>query len=236
MADKDFTMHAVAHIESDFAEKFGIPRQSGLVDALRARVVLEPPYRDPSALRGIEQFSHIWLLWQFTQAVREGWSPTVRPPRLGGNTRVGVFATRSPYRPNPIGLSCVRLERVEQDEALGPVLWVRGADLLDGTPIYDIKPYIPFADCRPDASEGYTAQTRGYRLEVRCPEGLRADLPAGKWEALAGVLSGDPRPSYQEDPERVYGMKFAGYEVGFTVADGVLTVCRIRPVRPGQEG
>ncbi len=229
-------MRPVARIESDFAEKFGIPRQSGLVDALCARVVFEPAYRDRSAVRGLEQFSHIWLLWQFSEVRQTGWSPTVRPPRLGGNTRVGVFATRSPYRPNPIGLSCVRLERVEQDEALGPVLWVRGADLLDGTPIYDIKPYIPFADCRPDASEGYTAQTRGYRLEVRCPEGLRADLPAGKWEALAGVLSGDPRPSYQEDPERVYGMKFAGYEVGFTVADGVLTVCRIRPVRPGQEG
>ena len=229
-------MRPVARIESDFAEKFGIPRQSGLVDALSARVVFEPAYRDRSAVRGLEQFSHIWLLWQFSEVRQTGWSPTVRPPRLGGNTRVGVFATRSPYRPNPIGLSCVRLERVEQDEALGPVLWVRGADLLDGTPIYDIKPYIPFADCRPDASEGYTAQTRGYRLEVRCPEGLRAALPAGKWEALAGVLSGDPRPSYQEDPERVYGMKFAGYEVGFTVADGVLTVCRIRPVRPGQEG
>ena len=229
-------MRPVARIESDFAEKFGIPRQSGLVDALSARVVFEPAYRDRSAVRGLEQFSHIWLLWQFSEVRQTGWSPTVRPPRLGGNTRVGVFATRSPYRPNPIGLSCVRLERVEQDEALGPVLWVRGADLLDGTPIYDIKPYIPFADCRPDASEGYTAQTRGYRLEVRCLEGLRAALPAGKWEALAGVLSGDPRPSYQEDPERVYGMKFAGYEVGFTVADGVLTVCRIRPVRPGQEG
>ena len=229
-------MRPVARIESDFAEKFGIPRQSGLVDALCARVVFEPAYRDRSAVRGLEQFSHIWLLWQFSEVRQTGWSPTVRPPRLGGNTRVGVFATRSPYRPNPIGLSCVRLERVEQDEALGPVLWVRGADLLDGTPIYDIKPYIPFADCRPDASEGYTAQTRGYRLEVRCPEGLRAALPAGKWEALAGVLSGDPRPSYQEDPERVYGMKFAGYEVGFTVADSVLTVCRIRPVRPGQEG
>ena len=229
-------MRPVARIESDFAEKFGIPRQSGLVDALCARVVFEPAYRDRSAVRGLEQFSHIWLLWQFSEVRQTGWSPTVRPPRLGGNTRVGVFATRSPYRPNPIGLSCVRLEQVEQDEALGPVLWVRGADLLDGTPIYDIKPYIPFADCRPDASEGYTAQTRGYRLEVRCPEGLRAALPAGKWEVLAGVLSGDPRPSYQEDPERVYGMKFAGYEVGFTVADGVLTVCRIRPARPGQEG
>ena len=145
-------MRPVARIESDFAEKFGIPRQSGLVDALSARVVFEPAYRDRSAVRGLEQFSHIWLLWQFSEVRQTGWSPTVRPPRLGGNTRVGVFATRSPYRPNPIGLSCVRLERVEQDEALGPVLWVRGADLLDGTPIYDIKPYIPFADSRPVAT------------------------------------------------------------------------------------
>ena len=229
MAEQTFTMHPVAHIESDFAEKFGIPRQSGLVDALRARVVFEPPYRDPSALRGIEQFSHIWLLWQFTQAMRADWSPTVRPPRLGGNTRVGVFATRSPFRPNPIGLSCVRLEKVEQDPARGPVLLVRGADLLDGTPIYDIKPYIPFTDSRPDAAEGYTAQTRTYRLEVRCPEALRASLAPEQWEALAGVLAGDPRPSYQDDPARVYGMRFAGYEVRFTVAEGVLTVCGIAP-------
>ena len=220
MAEQTFTMHPVAHIESDFAEKFGIPRQSGLVDALRARVVFEPPYRDPSALRGIEQFS---------QAMRAGWSPTVRPPRLGGNTRVGVFATRSPFRPNPIGLSCVRLEKVEQDPARGPVLLVRGADLLDGTPIYDIKPYIPFADSRPDAAEGYTAQTRTYRLEVRCPEALRASLAPEQWEALAGVLAGDPRPSYQDDPARVYGMRFAGYEVRFTVAEEVLTVCGIAP-------
>ena len=229
MEQQTFTMHAVAHIESDFAEKFGIPRQSGLVDALRARVVFEPPYRDPSALRGIEQFSHIWLLWQFTQAMRDGWSPTVRPPRLGGNTRVGVFATRSPFRPNPIGLSCVRLEGVEQDPALGPVLLVRGADLLDGTPIYDIKPYIPFADSRPDAAEGYTAQTRGYHLEVRCPDALRAPLAPEQWAALSGVLAGDPRPSYQDDPSRVYGMRFAGHQVRFTVADGVLTVCEITP-------
>ena len=229
MAEQTFTMHPVAHIESDFAEKFGIPRQSGLVDALRARAAFEPPDRGPSALRGTEQFSHIWLLWQFTQAMREGWSPTVRPPRLGGNTRVGVFATRSPFRPNPIGLSCVRLEKVEQDPARGLVLLVRGADLLDGTPIYDIKPYIPFADSRPDAAEGYTAQTRTYRLEVRCPEALRASLAPEQWEALAGVLAGDPRPSYQDDPARVYGMRFAGYEVRFTVAEGVLTVCGIAP-------
>ena len=227
MADKDFTMHAVARIESDFADKFGIPRQSGLVDALRARVIFEPPYRDPSAVRGLEQFSHIWLLWQFTRAVRETWSPTVRPPRLGGNTRVGVFATRSPFRPNPIGLSCVRLEEVRQDPDLGPVLLVRGADLMDGTPIYDIKPYIPYVDSRPDAAEGYTAQTRTYRLAVDCPAPLREVLPPEQWEALAGVLENDPRPSYQNDPDRLYGMRFGGFEVHFTVSDGVLTVRQI---------
>ncbi len=227
MADQDFVLHPIAHIESDFADKFGIPRQSGLVDALRARIVFEPEYRDPSAFRGLEQFSHVWLLWQFTQAVRDKWSPTVRPPRLGGNTRVGVFATRSPFRPNPIGLSCVRLETVQQDPVLGPVVWVRGADLLDGTPIYDIKPYIPYVDSHPDAAEGYTAQTRTYHLAVDCPEELRAILSPAQWEALAGVLENDPRPSYQNDPERVYGMRFAGFEVHFTVAEGVLTVRQI---------
>ena len=224
MAERTFTMHAVAHIESDFAEKFGIPRQSGLVEALRARVVFEPPYRDASAVRGLEQFSHVWLLWQFTEAMREGWSPTVRPPRLGGNVRMGVFATRSPFRPNPIGLSCVRLEKVVQEPALGPVLVVRGADLLDGTPIYDIKPYIPYADSRPDAAEGYTSWTREHLLEVRCPEALRAGMDPERWAALEGVLASDPRPAYQDDPARVYGMRFGGQEVRFTVADGVLTV------------
>ena len=228
MPDNDLTIHAIAHIESDFKEKFGIPRQSGLVDALRARVVFEPPYRDPSALRGIQQFSHLWLVWQFTQAVRDKWSPTVRPPRLGGNTRVGVFATRSPFRPNPIGLSCVRLEGVEQDPVCGPVLLVRGADLLDGTPIYDIKPYIPYVDSHPDAAEGYTAQTQTYKLVVRCPKALRDLLLPGQWEALEGVLENDPRPSYQDDAQRVYGMRFAEWEVRFTVADGVLTVEQIR--------
>ena len=228
MPDNDLTIHAIAHIESDFKEKFGIPRQSGLVDALRARVVFEPPYRDPSALRGIQQFSHLWLVWQFTQAVRDKWSPTVRPPRLGGNTRVGVFATRSPFRPNPIGLSCVRLEGVEQDPVCGPVLLVRGADLLDGTPIYDIKPYIPYVDSHPDAAEGYTAQTQTHKLAVRCPKALRDLLLPGQWEALEGVLENDPRPSYQDDAQRVYGMRFAEWEVRFTVADGVLTVEQIR--------
>ncbi len=227
MADDTFVLHPIAHIQSDFADKFGIPRQSGLVDALRARIVFEPDYRDPSAFRGLEQFSHIWLVWQFTRAVRDKWSPTVRPPRLGGNTRVGVFATRSPFRPNPIGLSCVRLEAVTHDPHLGPVLLVRGADLLDGTPIYDIKPYIPYVDSHPDAAQGYTAQTQTYHLKVECPAELQARLAPEQWEGLLGVLENDPRPSYQNDPDRVYGMKFAGYEVHFTVADGVLTVHQI---------
>ena len=227
MADNPFVLHPIAHIQSDFTDKFGIPRQSGLVDALRARIVFEPEYRDPSAFRGLEQFSHIWLVWQFTRAVRDKWSPTVRPPRLGGNTRVGVFATRSPFRPNPIGLSCVRLEAVTHDPHLGPVLLVRGADLLDGTPIYDIKPYIPYVDSHPDAAQGYTAQTQTYHLEVECPAELQARLAPEQWEGLLGVLENDPRPSYQNDPDRVYGMKFAGYEVHFTVADGVLTVHQI---------
>ena len=223
------TLAPVAHIRSDFPTKFGIPRQSGLAPALRSAVVFAPEYRNPDALRGLEGFSHLWLLWVFSRSVGAGWSPTVRPPRLGGNTRVGVFATRSPFRPNPIGLSCVRLEAVEQDPVCGPVLIVRGADLLDGTPIYDIKPYIPFADSHPDAAEGYTAQTRAYHLEVRCPEALRAPLAPEQWEALSGVLAGDPRPSYQDDPDRVYGMRFAGWQVRFTVAGGVLTVREIAP-------
>ena len=224
MEQQTFTMHAVAHIESDFAEKFGIPRQSGLVDALRARVVFEPPYRDPSALRGIEQFSHIWLLWQFTQAMRDGWSPTVRPPRLGGNTRVGVFATRSPFRPNPIGLSCVRLEGVEQDPALGPVLLVRGADLLDGTPILDVKPYLPYADCHAEATGGFAASGDDHRLIVDFPPALLEKVPPQEREGLLGVLSCDPRPPYQKDPGRIYGMAFGSVEVRFTVAEGTLTV------------
>ncbi len=229
MEQSDFVMRAVAHIESDFPDKFGIPRQSGLVDALRARVVFEPAYRDASAVRGLEQFSHIWLLWQFTRAARGSWSPTVRPPRLGGNVRMGVFATRSPFRPNPLGLSCVRLEAVELLPSLGPVLTVRGADLLDGTPIYDIKPYIPYADCRPDATGGYTARTRLHRLEVRCAARLLAPLPDSQRAALVGVLENDPRPAYQDDPERVYGLRFAGWEVRFTVAGEVLTVRQIEP-------
>ena len=218
------TIQAVARIRSDFPTKFGIPRQSGLVSELRARVVFEPAYRSPEAVRGLEDFSHIWLIWQFSQALREDWSPTVRPPRLGGNRRLGVFASRSPFRPNALGLSCVRLEGVELDKALGPVLHVSGADLMDGTPIYDIKPYVPYADARPEARGGFVDQVARRRLEVDCPPDLLERAPEEKRAALLGVLAEDPRPAYQGDPDRVYGMAFAGLEVRFTVAGERLTV------------
>ena len=217
------TLRVIAHIHSDFPTKFGVPRQSGLVDSLRSSVVFEPEYRNPDAVRGLEDFSHIWLIWQFSRAVREDWSPTVRPPRLGGNKRLGVFATRSPFRPNALGLSAVRLEAIEQ----GPVLRVAGADLTDGTPIYDIKPYIPYADAHPEAAGGFVDQVARRRLSVGCPPELLARVPDGKREALLGVLAEDPRPSYQEDPERVYGMAFAGMEVRFTVQGEILTVREI---------
>lgn len=231
------TMKIIARIHSDFPTKFGIPRQSGLVEDLRATVVFEPAYRNPDALRGLEDFSHIWLIWQFSEALRDTWSPTVRPPRLGGNTRMGVFATRSPFRPNAIGLSSVRLEAVEQDRELGPVLQVSGADLMDGTPIFDIKPYLPYADCHKDATGGFAGSTEGETLEVDLPERWRALVPEDKREALLGVLAHDPRPSYQRDPERVYGMDFAGFTVRFTVRGSVLTVCEVcdkqkRPYQP----
>ena len=221
-------MKPVARIRSDFPTKFGIPRQAGLVEALTATVVFEPEFRDPEALRGIEDFSHLWLIWEFSAAKRDSWSPTVRPPRLGGNTRMGVFATRSPFRPNPIGLSCVRLLGVEHTHDAGTVLHVAGADLMDGTPIFDIKPYIPYADCHPDATEGFTAPGQDYLLEVDIPQRLLARIPEDRREALKGVLAQDPRPSYQRDPERVYGFGFAGLEVRFTVRDGVLLVQDIK--------
>lgn len=217
-------MEPVAHIRSDFPTKFGVPRQAGLVEELRAAVVFEPPYRVPEALRGIEGFSHLWLIWEFSQNRREGWSPTVRPPRLGGNRRVGVFATRSPFRPNPIGLSCVRLEGVELDTAEGPVLHVSGADLVDGTPILDIKPYVPYADCHPEAAGGFAGTAPEGGLAVDVPPGLLDRVAPDRRAALLGVLAQDPRPSYQDDPRRVYGFGFAGLEVRFTVRDGVLTV------------
>ena len=222
-------LRCVARIRSDFPTKFGIPRQSGLVEALRATVVFEPEYRDPSALRGLEGFSHIWLLWLFSASVREGWSPTVRPPRLGGNARMGVFATRSPFRPNPIGLSSVRLEAVDLHTPEGPVLVVSGADLMDGTPILDIKPYLPYGDCHPEAAGGFTASRAWEPLRVDIPPALLARLPEDRREALLGVLAQDPRPPYQDDPARTYGLDFAGWNVRFSVQDGTLTVWEVEP-------
>ena len=226
-APEEMTLKVIAHIHTAFPTKFGIPRQSGLVDSLRGEVIFTPEYRSADAVRGLEDFSHIWLVWQFSGAVRESWSPTVRPPRLGGNTRMGVFATRSPFRPNPLGLSSVRLEAIEPRPEVGPVLIVRGADLMDGTPIYDIKPYIPYADCHPDAAAGFTAQTQTHKLQVECPPELWETVPAAERDGLQGVLENDPRPSYQHDPERVYGMEFSGLEVHFVVDGAVLTVTGI---------
>ena len=221
----------IARLHSDFETKFGIPRQSGLVDELRSTIVFEPEYRNADAVRGLEEFSHIWIVWQFSRAVREDWSPTVRPPRLGGNKRIGVFATRSPFRPNALGLSSVRLERVEYSAELGPVLHVAGADLMDGTPIYDIKPYIAYADSHADAKDGFVDAVERHVLSVECPEELLRLVPEEKRAALLGVLAQDPRPSYQEDPERVYGMAFAGLDVKFTVDGSILAVRGIEKSR-----
>ena len=225
----DHTVHVIARLHSDFSTKFGIPRQSGLVDALRSTVIFEPEFRSSEAVRGLEGFSHIWLLWQFSRAVRDGWSPTVRPPRLGGNRRLGVFASRSPFRPNPIGLSAVRLVGVELGGGDGPLLHVAGADLMDGTPIYDIKPYIPYADAHPEANGGFTDAVPRRTLAVDCPPPLLEAVPAEKRGALLGVLAEDPRPSYQNDPRRVYGMSFAGVDVRFTVEGDRLTVREVVP-------
>ena len=216
-------MKVIARIRSDFPEKFGIPRQSGLVPQLRAKIVFEPEFRNADALRGIEGFSHLWLIWRFSAAVRETWSPTVRPPRLGGNERVGVFATRSPFRPNAVGLSCVKLEGVAHEEGSGDVLIVSGADLMDGTPIYDVKPYLPYADAHPEARGGFAPSPKE-TVAVDCPPELLAALPEGQREALLGVLAQDPRPQYQHDPERVYGMSFGGWDVKFRVCGERLEV------------
>ena len=220
----------IARIHTDFPTKFGIPRQSGLVEALKAEIVFEPEYQNPEAFRGIEEFSHLWLLWEFSEAVRKEWSPTVRPPRLGGNKRMGVFATRSPFRPNAIGLSCVKLEKVELRTDRGPVLHVSGADLMDGTPIYDIKPYLPFADSHPEATGGFSDKTKNYHLDVMIPAEFLEQVEEEKREALRAVLMHDPRPSYQNDPNRIYGMEFAGYEVKFRVEDGILSVITINQI------
>ena len=220
-------MKIIARIRTELPEKFGVPRQSGLVPQLRGRVVFEPGYRNPDAVRGLEDFSHIWLIWQFDRALRQDWSPTVRPPRLGGNARMGVFATRSPFRPNALGLSSVRLDRVELDPALGPVLHVSGADLMDGTPIFDIKPYLPYTDSHPQAAGGFTDGLAHEPLTVECSPALLEHIPADSREGLLGVLAGDPRPRYQEDPQRVYGLSFAGRNVKFTVDGDRLTVIAV---------
>ena len=221
-------LEPVAHIRTDFSSKFGIPRQSGLVEALKGTIVFTEKYRDASALRGIEGYSHLWLIWEFSESVMERWSPTVKPPRLGGNTRVGVFATRSPFRPNPLGLSCVKLEGVELSSPEGPVLHVAGADLLDGTPIYDIKPYIPYADCHPEATGGFTDSIDYARLNVDFPPALLALIPTEKREALIEVLAQDPRPGYRHgDDERRYGVEFAGFDVRFMVRGDTLFVLEV---------
>ena len=221
---ENINIQVIARMHSDFATKFGIPRQSGLVEELRSTIVFEPEFRNPDALRGIEDFSHLWIIWQFSEAVRQGWSPTVRPPRLGGNTRMGVFATRSPFRPNNLGLSSVKLLGVEHTAEFGTVLHVGGADLMDGTPIFDIKPYIAYGDSHPEAKGGFTDTAGEFLLTVDFPDHLLKILPVDKQEAAIGVQSHDPRPSYQRKPDRVYGLTFAGFDIRFKVDGDVLTV------------
>ena len=220
-------MQVIARIKSDFSTKFGIPRQSGLVKELQATIIMEPEFRNPDMLRGLDGFSHLWLIWQFSANADKTWSPTVRPPRLGGNTRLGVFATRSTFRPNFIGLSSVKLEGLEQTKDFGTVIHVSGADLMDGTPIFDIKPYIPYGDCHPDATGGFTDTADSYLLEVNFPKELLCKLPEDKQLAAIGVLSHDPRPSYQKDSERIYGISFAGFDIRFQVKEDRLTVIEV---------
>ncbi len=218
-------MKIIAHIHTDFNSKFGVPRQSGLIEELEGRIVFEPEYRVADALRGLDGFSHLWLIWDFSEAHRDDWSPTVRPPRLGGNQRMGVFATRSPFRPNPIGLSSVEISRIELQSPEGPVIYVKGADLMDGTPIFDIKPYLPFTDSHPDARGGFTDQTRQQTaLNVVIPDAVACKFSTERLQALREVLAHDPRPHYQDDPERVYGMDFAGVNLHFRVSDGTVII------------
>ena len=220
-------MKPIAYIHNDYTAKFGIPRQSGLVEQVESTIVFEPEYRNADALRGLEGYSHLWLLWVFSEAIRENWSPTVLPPRLGGKTRMGVFATRSPFRPNPIGLSSVKLLGVDLHTKEGPVIHVAGADLMDGTPLLDIKPYLPYTDSHPEAMGGFADPVRDYRLEVIIPEEWMAQVPQRLRDPVLGLLAQDPRPSYQNDPNRVYGVAFGGYDFRFRVKDGVLTVCEV---------
>ena len=224
---QETVIRPIAHVYTDFAEKFGIPRQSGLVEELCGRVVFESEYRRKEAFRRIEEFSHLWLIWQFSKAVTQEFHPTVRPPRLGGNERVGVFASRAPYRPNSLALSCVKLLKVDWDAPDGPALIIGGVDMLSGTPVFDVKPYIPVADCRPEATQGYTRETREHLLTVEIGEEFLPLIPADKLSALRGVLQRDPRPGYQDDKNTVYGMEFAGMDVGFTVDKETLRVVRV---------
>jgi len=224
---EQFPVNIIARIKSDFHTKFGIPRQSGIVNSLQSTIIFEPEFQSPDALRGIEEFTHLWLIWQFSENADKSWSPTVRPPRLGGNTRMGVFATRSPFRPNPIGLSCVKLLGIEKTSNNGTVIHVAGADLMDGTPILDIKPYIPYADCHTDASGGFTGGNNRFQLDVDFPQSLLECVPQNKRDALFELLSNDPRPAYQNDPARIYGIAFAGMDIRFTVENSVLHVVSI---------
>lgn len=224
----DIQMHVIARMKSDFPAKFGIPRQSGIVNELTSTIIFEPDYRNPDSLRGLEDFSHLWIIWQFSKAVRSEWSPTVRPPRLGGNTRLGVFATRSPFRPNAIGLSSVKIIGLERTKDYGTVIHVAGADLMDGTPILDIKPYIPYGDCHPDATGGFTDTAESFELEVVFPEELQAKIPQEKLPALKAVLSHDPRPSYQRDNDRIYGLSFASMDIHFKIKGQTLIVCDVQ--------
>lgn len=223
-------MKIIAHIHNDFPTKFGIPHQSNRLDALKATIVFEPEYRVPEAFRGLEEYTYIWLIWQFSEVVKEQWSPTVRPPRLGGNVRMGVFATRSPFRPNNLGLSSVRLEKIEFAPELGPVLHVSGADLMNGTPIYDIKPYLPYADSHPEASGGFTDRIKEYRLQVDFPSELLAEIPTQRREALLEVLANDPRPRYHKNPEKIYGLAYGEHDIHFRVNENVLTVCDVTQI------
>ena len=225
---QNVNIQVIARMKSDFPTKFGIPRQSGLVQKLRSTIIFEPEFRNADALRGLEDFSHLWIIWQFSEAVRSDWSPTIRPPRLGGNTRLGVFATRSPFRPNSLGLSSVKILGLEHTAKHGTVIHVAGADLMDGTPIFDIKPYVPYSDCHPEASGGFTDTADDFLLDVNIPDVLLQMLPEEKREAVLGILSHDPRPSYQRKPERIYGISFAGFDIRFQVQDKTLTVVEIQ--------
>lgn len=223
-------LNIIAHIRTDFTSKFGIPRQSGLIDELEATIIFEPEYRNPDALRGLDEYTHLWILWQFSECIDKEWTPTVRPPRLGGNKRMGVFATRSPFRPNPIGLSCVKLIGIEKTEKHGCIIRVSGADLLDGTPIYDIKPYLPYVDSHPEASNGFALNEKDGSLEVNIPDELIKLIPYEKQAALKAVLAQDPRPGYQDDPNRIYGIEFTGFDVRFMINNSILTVVEIKEI------